>query len=326
MSCGKYQVVDFSSSEYILMERNPNYWDADWKGYYKNIRFDFVTDSASRTLAVKSGDAQVAHRVDITDYISATSGAENVTGFTVDAGVCYNLYFNCSEGVLNTPKLREAIAHGINAEDIAAVLTMGYGEVCQGIYGPNFPYYKEYYEGGHPGYDPELAKQLLAEEGYASGLTIDLKIAANMQNAATVVQEQLRQIGVTVNVLITESSVLQTDLKNGDWDMTIWNTSQTALSNQNFNVTDPAKIGIIGYNVRYNDPTVAELVQTALTNEDEAARRDAFDQICQIQYDNYTYVGICTADKYCVIAKGLAGICNSTRMGYLDFSDCFMTA
>lgn len=325
ISCGKYQFTEFTSGESILAERNPYYWDEEWTGYYKYIRFDPVTDSASRTMAVQSGDANVAHRVSITDYISATSGAYEVAGLPIDCGVCYNLYFNCSEGKLNTPELREAITHAINAEDIAAVLTMGYGTICQGIYGPNFPYYKEYYEGGHPSYDPELAKQMLAEAG-ATDLKLTMKVAASMQNAATVVQEQLRQIGVTVDVQITEQSVLQTDLLAGDWDMTMWNTSQTAVSNQNFNVVDPSKIGSVGYNVRFQNERIGELVNVALTASEEADRRAAFDEICQIQYDNYVLVGICTSDRYCVISKGLGGVRVATRMGFLDYSDCFMAA
>ncbi len=323
VSCGKYQITEFTAGETLVAERNPNYWDEDWTGYYKYIRFDPVTDSASRTLAVQSGDANVAHRVSITDYISSTSGAYNVSGLPIDAGICYNLYFNCSEGKLNTPELRKAIVKGINAQDIATILTMGYGEICQGIYGPNFPYYKEYYEGGHPGYDPEEAKQLLADAG-VSDLKLTMKVAATMQNAATVIQEQLRQIGVTVDVQITETSVLTTELNAGNWDLTMWNTSQTALSNQNFNVIDPAKIGKVAYNVRFQNERIGELVNVALMAPEEADRRAAFDEICQIQYDNYCLMGIATSDRYCVITKGLGGVRNATRMGFLDFSDCFM--
>ncbi len=323
ISCGKYQITEFTSGEYVLAERNPNYWDEEWTGYFKYIRFDPVTDSASRTMAVQSGDANVAHRVNITDYISATSGAYPVSGLPIDCGVCYNLYFNCSEGKLNTPELRQAITYAINASDIAAILTMGYGTICQGIYGPNFPYYKEYYEGGHPAYDPELAKQMLAEAG-ASDLKLTMKVAAAMQNAATVVQEQLRQVGITLDVQITEQSVLNTELLAGNWDMTMWNTSQTALSNQNFNVIDPAKIGKVGYNVRFQNERIGELVNVALTASEESERRAAFDEICQIQYDNYVLVGICTSDRYCVVTEGLGGVRTATRMGFLDFSDCFM--
>ena len=58
---GKYRFKDWTRGQSITIERNDSYWNPDYKGYFKEIKFIFTSDAAARVMAVQSGDAQVAY-------------------------------------------------------------------------------------------------------------------------------------------------------------------------------------------------------------------------------------------------------------------------
>lgn len=70
IGCAQYNVVEWQSGNYLLLERNEHYWDPEWIGYYKYIKFIFIPDTASRILAVQSGDAHIAENIATSDVIS----------------------------------------------------------------------------------------------------------------------------------------------------------------------------------------------------------------------------------------------------------------
>lgn len=321
IGCGKYNVTEWKSGEYLMLERNEHYWDPDWIGYYKYIKYIFIPDAASRLLAVQSGDANIADGIATSDVISLQANPD-VTAYSWDAGVCYNLYFNCKESkVCSDPKVREALCYAIDAEAVNMAMNLGTGSVCQGWVGKNFPNYKEYYEGGHPGYDPDKAKALLAEAGYADGLELNVVCLALMKDVATIIQESLRQVGVTLNVEVCESQTMIERSRSGDYDMTIWRTAQIVVSSQTFNIIAPDKMGVAGYHTRFNADGLAEAVAKVMNNPDPAVQAEGFDEVCHFVFDNYTILGLCDGNKHIAHTAGLGGFELATRMGYLNLAN-----
>lgn len=321
IGCAKYNVTEWKSGNYLLLERNENYWDPDWIGYYKYIKFIFIPDAASRLLAVQSGDAHIAEGIATSDVISLQANPD-VTAYSWDSGVCYNLYFNCNESTAcSDAKVREALCYAIDAEAINTAMNLGTGSVTQGWVGKNFPLYKEYYEGGHPGYDPEKAKALLAEAGYADGLTVNLACMAQMKDVATIIQESLRQVGVTLNVEVCEGQTMNERSRSGDYDITVWRTAQIVVSSQTFNIIAPDKMGVAGYHTRFNADGLAESIAKVMNSPDAAVQAEGFDEVCHYVFDNYTILGLCDGNKHIAHTAGLGGFKLSTRMGYLDLSD-----
>ena len=72
---GKYKFVEWVTGQYITMERNDNYWDENWKGYFKTIKFTFTNDGSAREMAVEAGDADVAN--DLPVAMAATFAAKD---------------------------------------------------------------------------------------------------------------------------------------------------------------------------------------------------------------------------------------------------------
>lgn len=323
VGCGPYKFVEWKSGEYIMVERNENYWDTEAApNYYKYIKFIFIGDAASRTLAVQSGDADVAYRVATTDYI--TAGADpNTDAVEIPCDSIYNVVFNCSSEKMSNAKLREAVAYGIDAAAVNALITMGQGELCQGLWSPAFPYMHDVYPGGVLTYDPEKAQAALAEAGYPDGTSLKLICLSSNQGIATIVQENLRQIGIEVEISILEQSVYLPTSRSGDYDMQIGSSTVGTVQPNAFNLVDPAKIGVSVQSCRIQDPAMSDLVSMAYSS-DEAIMEEGFSGIIDYVFNNFCLRGLCTESKYCVVKAGLAGLSSCNRMGYLSVENAYI--
>lgn len=319
VGCGRYKMSEWKSGEYILIERNENYWDKDYTGYYKYIKFIGISDASSRLLAVQSGDANVAYKITATDYIALESNpdVEGVITSNIDV---YNLGFNCSSEKLSDPKIREALTYAVDAESVNALINMGRGKVAQGLFPESFPYYHEVYEGGHLPFDPSKAKDLLAENGYPEGtLTLRLVCLAGNQNIATIIQESMRQAGVTVDIIVEEQSVYVQDARSGNYDLQIMTTSLGSVQPNCFNQVSPAQIGKSIGQCRITDPVMAEMCERAASSN-PATQEQGFSDIIDYVFENYCLVGLCTQSKYCAVTSGIEGLTVGTRMSYIDVS------
>lgn len=318
IGCGRYEVAEWKSGEYLLLERNENYWDDDYEGYYKYLKFIFISDSASRVMSVRSGDADIANRISTADYISLQNDS-TAYGWAYDCGVNNQVFFNCETGPCTDVTLREALCRAIDPEGVNAVLNLGTGEVSQGMWASSFPFYRDYYGGSL--YDPEKAKELLAEAGYSDGITLTCICTSTFKDAATVVQESLRQVGVELEVSVLESATFLEDCHSGNYDLVIGNNAISSLNSNAFNIVDPAKIGSATYNVRYNTPEMVQAVADA-NSPDEATQEKGFDELYDITLGNYCLLGLCNGDKYLAVRQGITGMKVGTRMGYIDISEC----
>ena len=100
--------------------------------------------------------------------------------------------------IFSDKRVREAISYAINRDEIVDGALNGFGEAVEMPIVPSvFGYDPEFK--GHE-YDLEKAKQLMAEAGYADGLTVTIKLnqSSTYTRPAEIVQAQLRQIGINL--------------------------------------------------------------------------------------------------------------------------------
>lgn len=316
--CGRYVLSEWKTGEYVMLERNENYWDTDYTPYYKYIKFIGIGDAASRLLAVQSGDANVAYKITATDYIALEANPD-VNGVIISDDDLYNLGFNCTSEKLKDPKVREALTYAVDAEAVNALVNMGRGKVAQGLFPENFPYYHEVYEGGHLPFDPAKAKELLAQAGYPDGLTLRFITLAANQSIATIIQESMRQAGVTVEIDVLEQSVYVQEARSGNYDLQIISSSLGSVQPNCFNAISSRQMGKAVGQCRLNDPAMDELCDLA-SSPDPAVQGQAFGDIIDYVFNNYCLVGLCTQNKYCGVTAGIDGLTTGTRMSYIDVS------
>ena len=216
---GPYVPSDINPNEKVVVEKNDNYFEADQVSMGQ-ITFQVMPDQASQALAFEAGEIDVALSVS-TETLKSYSGTDSL--FTYVAPGTYDISFNTGEKGPEWAKnvnVRRALAKAVNTDAIIEVL--GGEEFYQKLEG--------YVPAGLPGisgdfrqeandardsyslaYDPEAAKELLAQEGYTA--ENPLKIVYRYPNSgtdpdlATLLQEQWSSIGVDVDFSALESGV-----------------------------------------------------------------------------------------------------------------------
>ena len=318
VTVGRYIFKEWEPGSYITVERNENYYDPDYTAYYKTIRFVFVADSASRVLSLQSGDADVALRLSTADMIPVDADP-NLQSLIVNTGI-YMVYFNNSKGPCADAKVREALTYAIDGAAVNAAVMMNKGEVVRSFSLPEFVYYKDF-EVIKPDY--EKAKALLAEAGYPDGLELYLPVIKNNSNVATVVQECLRQAGVTVTVENVEQQSFLEKTRSSAFDLIVGSKTLTALATNSLNQVNPKASGRNPQNCWPNaeqSEVLNEMIKRS-NSSDEATRAQAWDELQTYMFDQYMLVPTCTNHLYAAMKAGLEGYSTCNIMDYADVTE-----
>ncbi|MCW2635054.1 MAG: Extracellular solute-binding protein family 5 [Blastococcus sp.] len=188
-------------STYTL-DKNDKAWSADdWS--YKHITFKVITDPQALANAVVSGQADVAVQLDQTtvDLVDSKQTTTKVGGVIVGFPVFDKL--GSSNPAFKDPDVRLALSYGLDRESIVKDLHPASKATAQlfpsGSKGFDAALNETY------AYDPAKAKKLLADAG-ASDLTIDLTFPGQPTPDLLAVQDQWKQIGVTLNIVPATST------------------------------------------------------------------------------------------------------------------------
>jgi ABC-type transport system substrate-binding protein len=190
-----------------------------WRGTPRldGVNMVIYTNSLVAAAALQSGELDV---LPISEFDVAVS-LENIEGIIVDTakltGTGYTLCFKSNDETdpLYDIRVRQAIAYAIDSEAIAKATTKGYyfesnqwSKPSDPVYSPNMT--------GFP-YNPEKAKELLAEAGYADGFTTRITLqVGSLVDGAQIIAEQLAAVGITAELNIVEIANYAGFI--GDWE------------------------------------------------------------------------------------------------------------
>ncbi|HTW10589.1 MAG TPA: ABC transporter substrate-binding protein [Acidimicrobiales bacterium] len=182
---------------------NPYYWDPA-AVHWKTVVIKVITNPSAALAALETGQVDVAEVQPITN-----AAAAKAAGLKVNAPLTLYMALaleNRNAKPLSSLLVRQALNYAVNRSAIAKLLGSGYGLPIDEMAVPGDDSYDpalaNYYR-----YDPDKAKQLLAEAGYPHGFTLPvLSLAAAQQNTlAEALQGQLASVGVTLQPDITSS-------------------------------------------------------------------------------------------------------------------------
>lgn len=209
---GLYKCSDFVSGSSALFEQTYTYWGDTEKirellphkaANYDFVRYDVITEETQIANALRINTIQV-YDIQVSTAEDFVADPGNLVVHRYPAMYPSYLEFNMYPGSIfaDNKALREAIAYGINWDDVAYAATMGYGNATgvigySGIAGYN-PEWET--DGSAYYYDKELAAQKLEDAGYKPG-ELTIKFTYNKTpNDFAVMQANLADIGIDLQM------------------------------------------------------------------------------------------------------------------------------
>lgn len=224
---GAYKIDSLDNDVMIGLVANENYYKGVAPIKYVNIYP--ITDSASGLISFEAGDLDW-YTPSVLDALRIESeGSANVEFMNANHISFTLVNPNGKVEPLHDERVRQAIAYAINKDELNMAAFEGYAGVADYMIDPatNFcaPEGDVVFD-----YNPELAKELLAEAGYADGVDCGTLLCFQgnyFETLATVVQAQLEAVGINVQLEWVELKTLLDRTKTGDYDVVVFGVSLT---------------------------------------------------------------------------------------------------
>jgi len=274
---GPFQYASRIHGDFVELDRFEDYTGTatDLDG----MIFRTIIEGSSRIIELETGEIDVVLAVDPSDVSRVDNDANLVLHRAPDLRTEY-LGFNVNNEYLSNVLVRRAIAHAINTEDIIHAVFEGIGARALGPIGPNvFGAYAGVE--GHA-FDPALSLELLAEAGLADGFELNFLIdEAPLRVAqATIIQNQLAQIGITASITTRDWATYIQETGEGAHDIFLlgWTTVTGDADYGLYALFHSRNAGAPGNRSFFENAELDALLDEAKATTDEATRIELYRQ------------------------------------------------
>ena len=273
---GPYRFVDWVRDDHITLDANRAYFRA---GLPKTPRLVMraIKDNSARLLALKAGEVNAMENPN-TDDVKVVQGDP---GFKIAYRPAFNtgwFRFNMNTPPFQDKRVREAVTVAVNRRAIVRALYGAFGQVADQHMPPLLWGRAKVMP---TPYDPQRAKQLLAEAGYANGLAFDLwylpfarPYFPQPKEIATAVANDLGKVGIKANLMTEDVAAYLRDRRSNKFPIFMigWigdNGDPDDWLGYFFPKYDPENAYL-----SYNNPAVINLIAKArvTSGQDERAR------------------------------------------------------
>ncbi|SRR5579884_58107 len=214
---GPYMFKEWVQGQRWVIEKNPNYWGTAHKGTFDEVVFRKIQEPQAEVTALLNGEVDVA--VDIppqfVDRIQSSGSAhiETAKGSRV-------MFVAMQPGTKpwDNEKLRQAVSYAIDRDALVQGVLQGRGFVLKEPVGEGMLGYDPNLQPAQV-YDPQKAKQLLAEAGYPNGLDVELFSSNGRylkdKELAEAIANMLTQVGIRTKVTTPEWGKIWPDIQAG---------------------------------------------------------------------------------------------------------------
>jgi peptide/nickel transport system substrate-binding protein len=219
---GPYKFVERVQQDHITLARNPDYWNAKAFSFDKII-FRTIPDSTARLASLRSGDLDIAERIEPTDV----KELEAQKGFKV-VGVTSLGYQGLTVNVANGPaskapigqdkRIRQALSLSIDRQGLMDAVFDGQFTPGGQAVPPVSPYYSEQFP--PPQRDIEKAKALLKAAGVEHPvINVRYTTSSRAQKVMEVVQAMAAEAGFDLKLISTEFATQMQVQTDGDYEI-----------------------------------------------------------------------------------------------------------
>lgn len=309
---GPFKFVQWDRNDKIVLTANHQHWAGS--PALDRLIFRSIPDNAARFVELQKGNLH-AMEFPNPDEIQLIQGNPNLElAMQSSLNVGY-LAMNMEKPPFDNIKVRLAINHAINKAVIIEHLYQGTGIPAKGPIPPTLWSYDETLE--DYAYNPELAKQLLAEAGYPNGfettlwaLPVPRPYIPNGLALAEILQSELRHIGVETKIVTYDWPTYIAKTENGEHDMAMlgWSAGGDP-DNFFYSLLSKTTAQKPALNIAfYRSDEMQDVLERARMSSDQDERIQLYQQAQAIVHKDAPWVPLAHAQRLLVISRSVKNL------------------
>ena len=282
---GPYKIEENDDTTQVVLVKNEDYHGGEVN--LDELQFIFYDDDQTKLIAYENGDIDLADlNASLLSQYQANY-ADEITAY-YPLGTAF-ISMNLNDQYLSDVNVRKAISLAINREELVDAVLNGAGIPATSYLNNGIPGHDDslsVYE-----YNPEKAKELLAEAGYADGITITSEVRQSDQAVYSAIQGYLAEVGINMELNVVDNATYNSDRTAGKIPLTgmTWNALYPDGDFQMYNYFYSSKSDAQG--VFYHNDEFDKLLDDARKSTDEDARAEMYKEADKIlSQDDYACI------------------------------------
>ena len=285
---GPFMLSDWKPGVSIDLTRNPDYQWApagvknQGPAHIEKAIFKIIPDPTSQLAAFQTGDVDILY-LNQAAQVAKLEQEPDVQRFDSVMNSLVYLGFNCKKTPLDDVKVRQALSHAVDKEQLVKTILPGLADAAFAPLSPTLPGFDASLKSYEMGYDLEQARTDLKDAGFAQssdgswskgGVTLALTLVTSTRppngDIATLLQSQFKALGVQVEIQQLESQAAMDAMVKGNYDIALWRYDWNDADVLNIYLASD-RIGRTNRQF-YSNPQVDDLLSKAASSMDAAAR------------------------------------------------------
>jgi peptide/nickel transport system substrate-binding protein len=271
---GPFKSVSFQGGQGFQLVRNPNYWQSG-RPYLDGINGIIISEPATKAQSVLRGDVDMVDQPDFATF-PQFQASKNVTLLTSPYG--YQMDFGIGGNVkpFSNPLVRQALKMALDRPKFVEIVCRGQATVCADI--PINPHDVFYPQGLKPApYDPQKAKALLKQAGYANGFSTTVYTSPTflgLNDSSVLLKQQWNAIGVNLSVASLSTDAWNTHFLKSGVLANYWVRQHPSTM-----LPFMAGTGGVWNEAHLNDPVLDKLIKQARATHSPAKQKELYSEV-----------------------------------------------
>src|ERR687888_475101 len=318
VSTGPFKVDKYTSGQSVTLVRNENFFGP--KPYLEKVVFTVVPDPNTQIAQALSGDVTIM----ILDNKAAVDRVKSSPNLVVTPRPLVQYYWlalNQTDARFTDVRVRQAFVHAIDRQAIIKSVEQGYGQIANSPITPALAaYYDSSVSSKYP-YDPQKAKDLLAQAGWTPGsdgvlqkggqplkFTMEVGQRGVLEPVNALIQQDLKKVGVIADLNTQEwNAYIQKVVVRREYTATVnwWTYPSDPDVFPYYHSSAAGK----GFNIPgYQDPKLDDLLVQGQSAADLESRKAVYKQLQAYTSDTLPYLFLWYPQEVDVLSSSLKGV------------------
>jgi peptide/nickel transport system substrate-binding protein len=301
---GPFKLAEWKKDEYITLTVNEDYWGK--KPSIDTLIWKVVPDISTRFLELQSGQVHAIKGL-APNQLAKVEGSDKMELHQVPGANIFQMTFNCDKEPVDDKRVRQAIAYAVDMEKLVNGVYEGLGTVAVGSVPPTVFGFNDELE-PYP-YDPEKARQLLADAGYSDGVELTLNTFVHARpyiskpvDAAEIIKNDLSKVGIDATIETNEWGT-HSDLMN--------NFKHQAAFSGWYDIPYPSNflktMLLEGADTNWKPQEMVDLANKALSTYDRDEQERYYRRMQEIEHEEVPTLSIAHSDYTAASSSAVSG-------------------